>query len=186
MPRSPRGYHILLAAVLMLSAPIGLHAQVTAGSQTVTADDRAMHSYALTMDHLRKSKQVMLNLAAFVKAHPDEAKKFEQQSGADAKTLDGMIRQLDGIPPFKQAIAAAGLTTRDYLLTSMAFVQAGMIAAMSKGTPSNLPYSVNPANITFVRTHDADIKQLDLEGAMRALDKAAPQDSSGAHGGRTP
>jgi hypothetical protein len=171
------GSALFLGAALAATAPARLHAQ-HAASHTLTADDRALLSYTLTMDKLRKVKQAALNLAAFVKAHPDAEKRYGDLSNDDAKTFDDQIRQIESIPPFKQAIVAAGLTPRDYLLTSMTFFQAGLTAAMqdaavkaNQKVPA-LPYNVNPANVSFVRAHKAEIEQLKLGEEMAAADSS--------------
>ncbi len=180
------GSRALVIAALAV-APLSVHAQHASG-HTMSADDRALHSYTLTMDHLRKLKQVALNLVAYEKAHPDEAQKYEDMSESDDATLDQQIDHMASIPPMRKALASAGISARDYVLTSMTYFQAGMTAAMmdsyakTKQQPPPLPYNVNPANVAFVRSHKAEIEQLKLgeaaQGAEADPSEAPDSDSS--------
>ncbi len=152
--------------VLML-APPALQAQ---GARAPSADDAALRGYVLTMGNLQKLKQSMLNLKAWVAAHPDAADSLG--SGDDdgsSQTLAQMISHIEGIPPMKQAILKAGFTTRDYVMTSMTYMQAAMQAAVAqslKGKTMKIPDNMNPANVNFVLTHKAELDKLDLAHAM--------------------
>jgi hypothetical protein len=163
-----------LLAGLML-APLALHAQGSK-KQTVTADDIALRQYTLSMSNLQKLRQAMLNLKAYVKAHPGDT---TWDAGADDpnQTLLESARKLDAIPPMKAALNQAGLTSRDYVLMTMAYFQAAMLAGVQdaqaqahKPAPIKIPYNMNPANLEFVRAHKAEIEQLKLGEIMQDED----------------
>ena len=172
-----------LAIAALAVAPLSLQAQHASG-HTMSADDRALHSYTLTMDHLRKLKQVALELTSYAKAHPDEAQNYEDMSNSDDATLDQQVARLESIPPMRKALSSAGMSARDYILTSLTFFQAAMTAGMmdsyakTKQPPPALPYNVNPANVAFVRAHKAEIEQLKLGEVNQAVEQADAPDSS--------
>ena len=161
----------LLLAGAVLLAPQGLRAQHAAES---ASSSRAIRSYTLTMAHLAELKQAGINMQNYAKAHPDEAQKWTDASDNDDGTIDDQVRRIDAIPPFRQAIASTGLSTRDYLMTTITFFQASMAAslqdsyAQTKQTAPALPGNVNPANVTFIHAHKAEIEQLKLGELMHS------------------
>ena len=54
--------------------------------------------------------------------------------------------------------ATIGLTTKDYLLTSLALFQADAIYRNQKGT-AEFKNSVNPENLLFVRKHRREVNR---------------------------
>jgi hypothetical protein len=155
---------LLLSGAALLVTPPTVHAQ---GGDSV-GYNMTLRSYTLTMDRLREFKQAGLNIETYARTHADEAQKWGDLSDNDSGTLDDQVRRIETIPPIKQAIVSTGLTTRDYLLTSITFFQAGMAAAVQDSYAKTnqkapaLPGNVNPANVRFVRAHKTDIEQLKL------------------------
>lgn len=158
---------LTLAFGIPLMAPVALHAQATTAS---SADDIALRQYTLTMGKLQKLKQIMLNLQAYAKAHANEADSLDDNVGDNGdETLEQMIHHVDDVPPLKQAILQAGFTPRDYVLTTMTYMQATMMDALAKslkGKPMKIPANMNPVNVNFVQAHKAELDKLDLARAM--------------------
>lgn len=161
----------LLFAGFVLLAPQGLRAQPGTNSSGANA---AIRSYALTMAHLAELKQAGINMQNYAKAHPAEAQKWTDASDNGGGTIDDQVRRIDAVSPFKQAIASAGLSTRDYLLTTITFFQASMAASLqdsyakTKQKAPALPGNVNPANVTFIHVHKVEIEQLKLGELMHS------------------
>ncbi|MEO7218677.1 MAG: hypothetical protein ABI026_10835 [Gemmatimonadaceae bacterium] len=155
----------LLLAGAVLLAPQGLRAQHGADSVSF---NRAIRSYTLTMAHLTELKQAGINIQNYAKSHRDEAQKWTDASDNGDGTIDDQVRRIDAISPFRQAIASTGLSTRDYLLTTITFFQASMADglqdsyAKTKQKAPVLPGNVNPANVTFIHVHKAEIEKLKL------------------------
>jgi hypothetical protein len=127
-----------------------------------------LRTYVLTMPHLREFKQAALNIQNYARAHADEAQKWGELSDNDSGTLDDQVRRIEAVQPVRAAITSTGLTIRDYLLTSITFFQAGMAAAIedsyakTKQKAPAFPGNLNPANVTFMRVHKAEIERLKL------------------------
>ena len=158
------GSGLLLAG--LLAAPLGLQAQ--GKSQKMTVDDIALKNYSLSMSNMRKLRDAMVEMQAYAKAHPDEADKWDTGDD-DSKTLNEKIAQIGAIPPARAVLAKVGLTPRDYIMTSLTYLQAAMLVGMhdayAKGKPIQVPYNMNPANVAFIQQHAAELKALGLDKA---------------------
>jgi hypothetical protein len=156
-------------ALVILLAPAALRAQAT---KATSADDVALRGYTLTMGNLQKLRQTMLNLKAWMIAHPEAVDSIDSSNDdehAADSTLTEQIRRIDKEPPLKQAILAAGFTPRDYVMTTMTYMQAAMQSAVAqyvKNKPVKIPDNMNPANATFLSTHQAEIAKLELDKVM--------------------
>lgn len=103
---------------------------------------------------------------------------------ADAGTINGdstdayNIAALEKQPAVVAALARAHTTPREYMAISSAYLSAAMAAGMEKSIPGyKLPAGVDPANVAFMRTHQADLEALQkrMEAELR---KYMPADSS--------
>jgi hypothetical protein len=151
-------------ALAVLLAPAALQAQ---GTQS--ADDVALRGYTLTMANMEKLRQTMLNLKSYMMAHQDDTTSMEPEGDDSNVTLAEQIRRVDAISPLKHAILEAGFTPRDYVMTSMTYMQAAMQAAVAKtlhGKPMKIPSNMNPANVDFMTIHQAEIAKLQLDKVM--------------------
>jgi hypothetical protein len=126
------------------------------------ADEAAIENYRLTMPVLKKMVQVQENLFAAIKKDPSVATRYKRVIEISDESLDATVKKMDGVPELKQAIAKAGLTTREFLLATVAMVQAGMAGAMARqprADTSKLPANVR-ANMRFLEENQAAIAQL--------------------------
>src|SRR5215831_1738904 len=134
-----------------------------------TADDpdmKELAAYTLTMDGLNKVDRVNKAIVAAIQKNPSLAPKDDDDSGGDTKTLDDMAKKLNSIPVLASALKQEGMPARDYAKFTMAMLQAsfGLMAkqmSAKSGKPFQPPAGLNPANITFVEQHQADIKKLE-------------------------
>jgi DNA repair exonuclease SbcCD ATPase subunit len=85
----------------------------------------------------------------------------------DNATLADMEASLKKYPGAVRALAAEGLTPREYARCMMALLQAAMIEGFSQGKAdlSNLPAGVNPANVRFVRENRVELEAIQKEMA---------------------
>lgn len=143
-----------------------------------SADDEAdVENYRLTMPVVRKLQRVQENLYESIKKDPSQATKFKKilDDGLD-QPLASMVKKVDGVPEVKQAIAKAGLTTREYLLATLAMFEAGMSQAMLQAPAadtSKLPAGVR-ANMKFMEQNRAEFTQMqkrtqEIESATKKL-----------------
>jgi hypothetical protein len=97
----------------------------------------------------------------------------ERLDGYGNKPLGEQVKLLESVPSVRGAITATGLTTRDYVLTQGALIQAGMAYAMTKD--AKMPADevakkagVNKANLEFYQKNEAEIGRLAKEAEARA------------------
>lgn len=129
----------------------------------------------LTMDRMTRMFNAMKELALLGAAHPEYA---------DAGSINGdsteawNIAAMSKSPAIVAALARAHTTPREYMAISSAYLGAAMAVGMEKSIPGyKIPAGVDPANVAFMRTHQADIEALQkrMEAELR---KVLPADTS--------
>jgi hypothetical protein len=164
------------AGVLVTAA---LSFPVHAAAAQSDHDMQTLASYRLTESGLRKYYKAMDNLTKAVMKDTLLAEKFESAS-SDGDDIAAMAAKYDGVPPFKNALNAAGLTSTEFATFALSYMQAAMTyAAMTQGPESLrvkvLPKGTPKANVDFVGAQQALIQQLDKE--LKALQ--APDSGGG-------
>jgi hypothetical protein len=155
-----------------------------AGQSSADADLKAISAYTLTMPKYKQYLDASVNVATAAAKEPSLQAKFEDFGN---KSLSEQIKVMDGVPQVRSAIVATGLTTRDYVLTQGALLQAGMAYAMAKGTGMPVDSVVNKAgvsraNLEFYQKNEAEIGRLAKEAEARAP-KLPDDDDSGDDSG---
>jgi len=128
-------------------------------------DLQELAAYTLTMDGLNKVDRVNKDIIAAIQKNPGLAPKDDDSAG-DAKTLSDMEKKINAVPVMASALKQEGLSARDYAKFTMAMMQAsfalvGKQMSAKTGKPFQLPAEINPANVTFVEQHQADLKKLE-------------------------
>jgi hypothetical protein len=167
--------HAARLAVVVLpfaAAPVAAQSQAD-------ADLKAISAYTLTIPKYKQYLDASVNVATAAAKDPSLEAKFEDFGN---KSLSEQIKVMEGVPQIRSAIAATGLTTRDYVLTQGALLQAGMAYAMAKGT--GMPVDsvvkkagVSRANLEFYQKNEAEIARLAKEAEARAPKRPDADDS---------
>jgi hypothetical protein len=129
------------------------------------ADVREVSRYQLTMADMRKWAAANANLKKIAAENPQ----LEQDDDDDdsSKSLDEIEARIDSTPAARKAVAAAGLTAREYAVISWAYVQAAFAhIALEQGADPNKiarEAGIHPANLRFVKEHAAELKKLNDE-----------------------
>jgi hypothetical protein len=127
------------------------------------SDRKEISGYVLTEAGLAKYTQALNNLGPLARRMSDDCGKGDGHESDGAHSLDGMVARVDAIPGVHAAIAAAGMTTREYLVFTLSLFQNGVTAWALDQPGGKLPQGVSMANVTFYRTHAAAIKNLGAE-----------------------
>jgi hypothetical protein len=166
-------------AILVLSL-----ASTAAAQSQPDADLKAISATTLTMPRYKQYLDATVNLANLAAKDPGLKNRLE---GFGNQSLAEQIKLLDRVPQVRGAITATGLTTRDYVLTQGALLQAGMAYAMTKG--SGVPVDsvvkkagVSRANLEFYQKNEAEIGRLAKEAEARAP-KLPDDEDDGADAG---
>lgn len=154
--------HALAVVALSLSA-------VVAEAQS-EADLEAIAATTLTMPKYKQYLDATVNLANIAVKNPGIADRME---GSAEKSVAEQVKALDSDPRVRGAISATGLTTKDYVMTQWALLQAGMAYAMTKGSGVSQDEivkkaGVSKANLDFYAQNEAEINRLAQEAQARA------------------
>jgi hypothetical protein len=146
-------------------------------SGSLRAQGASVH---LTMDRMTRLYTAISNLGLAVASHPELEDAIDMDGNAtEAQT----VAKLSSNPAVVAALRSAGLTPREYVETTMAYMGASMAYGLSKTVKDyKIPASADAANVAFVRDHAADIAAMQkrMEAAMRkAMPKEAAEDTSG-------
>jgi hypothetical protein len=152
-----------LAIALVCSSTISAQ-----GARRKAADDpdmKELAAYTLTMDALNKVDAANKAMIAAIQKNPS-LKPKDDDAGGDAKTLSDMERKINSMPVMASALKQSGISARDYAKFTMAMMQASFAEVAKQmsaksGKPFQVPDGVNPANITFVEQHQADLKKME-------------------------
>lgn len=177
---------VALIAPLLLAAACASDADTAADTGAAaapsaaasTGDDLAdVSAYELTMDRIDRYFAAQRALAVRIKdMSPAEREAFDVASDADA-SLDDMARHYESSPTMVAALDEAGMSAREFALSTMAIVQSGMAAAVLQMRPEANQDSlmremkVNPANVRFIRENEAVLqqKQAELQAELQRL-----------------
>lgn len=141
------------------AATSGAPATAAASSGDDVAD---VASYELTMDRMDEYFASLRNIAIAMKDLPEEQRDISMD---EADGIDAYTAKLEANPTVRKAIDDAGSTPRDFALTGMAYLQAGMAASVLAMRPNDNADSLaremkaSMDNIKFVREHEAELKQ---------------------------
>jgi hypothetical protein len=163
---------ITLSCALSLTLATGAQAPNKASGDK---DLEALQHYTLTMDKVNQYAQTFTDLGAYAKAHPDEAKKL---SGDSDESLAAAEHRISAEPAIVAILAKHTFTPREFIVFGMALFQSAFAAETAKQNgidPGKMAAEahVNPANMTFVQQHKAE-----LEAIMARMKEAAGKDGT--------
>lgn len=147
------------------TAPSTAASGMTQGQQQDVRN--AIHDYRLSDDNVNKVIEVTQKMRALQTSNPQLAAAMEQEHGDvnDAKSIDEAAARLEAIPPVKAILSSAGLSARDYLLTTFTLMEAGAAYQFQKAGKlppnSELAKDVSPENLAYVGSHQAQLRALE-------------------------
>jgi len=144
-------------------------------------DVKAYGSYRLTMPKYQKYLAATVNLAQASSRNPKIGHAMEDFGSL---TSDQIVARLNGVSDARRAITGAGLTTRDYVLTQGAVLQAGIAYGMMKQlkiSPDSAikAFGVSRANLEFVGKNEAEITRSMKEAEARVDALQGPDEGDG-------
>jgi hypothetical protein len=176
---------VLRSSALLLAVGIGLlsHSSLAYAQTEGSRDLEAYSSYVLTMPKYKKYLAAMVTMAQAAERNP--AAVGSAMEGSGELSIAQMVSRFDRVPEVRGAISKAGLTTRDFVLTQGAFLQAGMAyALMNQGnlSPDSVVKTtrVSRANLAFYQKNEAEITRLTKEAEAKAPAMKEEEDESRA------
>jgi ABC-type Fe3+ transport system substrate-binding protein len=122
---------------------------------------KALGAYRLTMPTLRK----VIAAGKAAERGPD-ADAIKQATGQSAMSIEHVMGVFDRYPSARNAVAASGLSSREFATAYLAFYYTTRYLADDQmrralgQTPPGPPAHVNPANVELVRNNQEEIARL--------------------------
>ena len=164
----------LAAYTLTMPTVRKMAAATKAIAQEMARDPRMMESAKLKarLETLREKDELTDAENAELEKLSERLEALEEEMDKDGSsgnnaTLADMEASLKKHPGAMRALAAEGLTAREYARSMMALLQAAMVEGFSQGKAdlASLPQGVNPANIRFVRENKAELEAIQKDMA---------------------
>lgn len=148
-----------LAAVLAALALAGCRdAFRTSGGTARAPADPSAPAGLLTMERLRMWDQAVRNLATAGAADTALARAMQSRVGEPPESL---LTRIDALPPLRDAIGRAGLTTTQYMLVNTALFRAMVTTyALEEGRIQAIPPGENAADVLFVQRNGQEIRRM--------------------------
>jgi len=128
-----------------------------------TAND--ISNYALDMDKMRKWANAIKGFTAL--AATDSAVAEAMSAGSNNESMPQAIARIESSPAARNVLRQAGLSARDYMMITAAYLQAGMTEALLSSNPqAKIPEGQNPQNVEFYKAHKAELEQMAKETGM--------------------
>lgn len=146
---------------ILIAAALALIASTPAWSQASGAGDaQEINSYRLTDAGLAKYTQAGRNLEPLAAKAAADCENDDSDDGENGTTIDQAVAKLNSTAGAAAAIKSAGMTTREYVVFSMAVFQSGMAAWALSQPGGKLPPGVSMDNVNFYRKHQAALEKL--------------------------
>jgi hypothetical protein len=147
-------------ALLALAPPLHAMAQAQPGDNS--PDLAEARKYTLTMDKVQKLIAAFDAVNKLTAANPALKAKMDADSGPSL-TIDQRAKNIDtAFPQVAAAIHAQGLTTREFIVVSIAFINDVTFVGMKKSgmIKDYPPNSVTPENAAFVEANFDKLQQM--------------------------
>ncbi len=134
------------------------HMDAATGDQEMS---RAVREYRLTMPLMQQYVQAVRNLHQLERTDPELRRRMEAMGEHEERSLAEVTGLIEGEPQLRRAIEDAGLTVRDYMLISLAFMQSMMAHEFQRqGYIQELPPEVSAENVAFIRDNEQQLQPL--------------------------
>lgn len=129
---------------------------MAAGAQGLADHDtKEIAGYVLTDAALTKYAQAVRKLQPLKEQLQEDCDREDAQ-----ESLNAMAARMDKVSGVKSALKGAGMTSREYLVFSLAVFENGMAAWALEQPGGKLPPGVKMANVNFYRAHKAELEKL--------------------------
>ena len=157
--------------LFLLACSLPLEARAEEKKQSVEEQEaRALEAFRLTAPLLEKLILVNEKMRARVLQDPALKKKLTERSGGNLTEIEERVQSF---PALATSVKEAGMTAREYALTTVAAFTCGLVVAMeAQGIKGDgLPPGIPAVNVAFVRKNAALLERVGK--SSEALARAA-------------
>ena len=144
------------ARMVTVVSALALLVAVAAEAQGLAdRDAKEIADYVLTDGALTKYVQAVRKLQPLKEQLQQDCDREDAQ-----ESLNAMAARMDKVSGVKSALKGAGMTSREYLVFSLAVFENGMAAWALEQPGGKMPPGVKMANVNFYRAHKAELEKL--------------------------
>jgi hypothetical protein len=147
--------------------------RVGAATAAAESDSAEVQAYRLTIEDVRKLYAANLALIRLQRSHPELAQAEQDTTDLPEYAVTVLARRLEDRPLTREAVRAAGLTSRHFFVITLALAYAGLsqqtavlcgrnaqcVAAAARAAEA----SHLTANVAFINQHQAELQRLQGE-----------------------
>lgn len=140
-------------------------ASETTASNHASEDLKDISKFELTTDRMNKYFEAQHNLYASMKSMTPQQREAAGASTGNNDDLETMIAKAEANQLVTAAARKAGISTREYVMVSVALFQSMMAASIAEMQPNANQDSIirsmdaNPKNVQFIKEHGAEFEQ---------------------------
>ncbi len=138
-----------------------------ASSPATAAEPTAIDisNYLLDMDKMRKYAGAIKGLSSLSNA--DSTVLAAMSSGSANESTSQMIARIESSPVAMQVLRENGLTPRDYIWITAAYIQAAMTQGMLEANgEANVPAGQSTKNVEFLKANRAELERIMKDAGM--------------------
>lgn len=130
----------------------------TAPSSSAEPSANEISNYKLDMDKMRK---YAVAIKGFQSLSATDSAAAEAVASQPNQSMAQTVAHIESSPVAMKVLRDAGLSAKDYIWITAAYLQGAMTAAMLEANKdAKLPDGQNPQNVEFVRAHRAELEGL--------------------------
>lgn len=152
-----------LLPALLLAFGLSAYADEPVGQ--VGPELKEVSSFKLDMKFVQNLSAATYEVKTYEDAHPDTTPKIEGDPRDDTDTLDRRVARISKMPDVLTILKKHGLTAYDYVVGSVALLQAsgGAMMVQARGDdawPELQARGINTDNVRFYMAHQDEIEKL--------------------------
>jgi len=122
-------------------------------------------NYRLDMDKMRRYTAALKGFSTL--SAQDSAAAAAMGSSSSNESTAQMIARIEGNPIAMRELRKAGLSAKEYVWITAAWLQAAMTQGMLESSPeAKLPEGQNPQNVEFLKANKAELERLMKDAGM--------------------
>ena len=139
-------------------------ASAISGTESVDPTANEISNYKLDMDKMRKYVAAIKGFTSLSKS--DSAAASAMSTDSNESTAQ-MIAKLESNPAARRVLSQAGLSAKDYVWITAAWLQAAMTQGVLAASPqAKMPPGQNPENIQFLEANKVELDRIMKEAGM--------------------
>lgn len=145
-------------------APAGSGTAPAAVAATAEPTANDFSNYKLDMDKMRKYAAAIKNFSSL---SPSDTAGMSGLNMSGNESTAETIARMESNPVARRVLSSAGLTAKDYVWITAAYLQAAMTQGLMEVSPeAKMPEGQNPQNVEFLKANKAELEAIMKDAGM--------------------